>query len=108
VEWLNDALLRERGAVYARAFDGLPAYIGSAQGTLRGRLKVHLRGTRTELGRRYWQWAEGKEIAILAYKPNPIEIPGRTIQVYRGLEATLINEFKPTGGESRPWFVGRI
>jgi hypothetical protein len=95
IEWLNETLLRERGAVYARLLDGRVLYVGSAQGTLRGRLKTHLGGTRTELGKRYWEFVEGRQITIVAYKPVPIEILGRSILPYRGLEAVLINEFKP-------------
>ncbi|MSP03278.1 MAG: hypothetical protein EXR07_19875 [Acetobacteraceae bacterium] len=95
VKWLNDNLLAERGAVYARIYRGIPVCIGSAQGKLLGRLKTHLRGTRSKLGRRYWEWAEGKQVSIVAYKPVPIEILGCKVEVYRGSEATLINEFKP-------------
>jgi hypothetical protein len=108
IEWQDDDLLGQRGVVYARMWEGFPVYVGSTQGTLRGRLKTHLRGTRAELGLCYWAWAEGKQMTIVAHKPDPISILGRDILVYRGLEAALIVEFRPIPRKSRPWFVGRI
>ena len=108
IEWLNHDLLKKRGTVYARVVEGSLVYVGSAQGTLWNRLRVHSRGTRNELGRDYWKHVDGKQVTIIAYKPDPIEILGRSVEVYRGLEATLINEFKPKPPGPKPWFVARI
>jgi len=59
------------------------------------------------LGREYWDWAKDKEITVIAYKPETVDVLGRTVSIYRGLERALIEEFKPKPPDSRPWFVSR-
>ena len=74
------------------------------------RIQAHLRGiSKSEQSTpvKYRQWAEGKRITIVAYKPPPVELLGRVIPIHRAVEAALIEEIRPKPIDSRPWFVAR-
>ena len=108
IEVLDIDLWQQSGVVYARVYDGKVVYIGMTDGRLSTRLNAHLRGISTSTigtAPRYREWAEGKQITIVAYSPPPIEILGRTIQVHRAIEAALIKEFRRPG--EKDWFVDR-
>jgi hypothetical protein len=98
---LDDELWRQSGVVYARVCRGRACYIGSTDRMLCKRIREHLTliGT-SKRGRaaQYRKWAEGKRITIVAYKPNPVKLLGRTIAVHRALEAALIVEFRRRKG----------
>jgi hypothetical protein len=55
----------------------------------------------------YRDWAEGKQMTTVAYKPSEVELLGRMIPVHRAIEAALITEFHPRLDPSsgRAWFV---
>jgi len=99
---LDPTLWDEEGVVYLRVHGKDVLYVGKSDGKLSSRIRWHIRNgipkPRTEPGRRYLEWAKGREITnitILAYKPEPISLFGLQIGVHLGLEAALIREFKP-------------
>jgi len=111
-EILDQSLWERYGVVYARfclddPSPGYPVYIGSAKSTLRQRIKAHLRLYKLGRSADYWRWAEGRQITILAYRPDPIELLGRVIPIHCALEEALIEEFTPDHAGSRPWFTKR-
>jgi len=109
-EALGSDLWNEHGVVYARVYQDEPVYIGSTDRRLSRRIQAHLRGiSKSEQSTpvKYRQWAEGKRITIVAYKPPPVELLGRVIPIHRAVEAALIDEIRPKPIDSRPWFVAR-
>jgi hypothetical protein len=106
VKILDESLWHQAGVVYARAHEGEVVFIGCTDGTLRGRITRHLNYISTSaLGRaaRYREWAEGKLITILAYRPPPVSILGFQVEVHRALEAHMIKAFK----REKNWLVAR-
>ena len=96
-ETLDPKLWNERGTVYARIAEGTsePVYIGSTDKALRVRIKEHLALISKPRNQRYREWAEGRQITIIAYKPPTIELIGHVIPIHRAVEATLIAAFNP-------------
>ena len=108
IKILDEQLWRQLGVVYARVYHDKVVYIGVTDGRLSRRIGAHLRGISSSLhgtAPRYRKWAEGKQITIVAYKPAPVDILGRKIQVHRAIEAALIGEFQRPG--EADWFVAR-
>jgi hypothetical protein len=108
LEILDDELWRASGVVYARKYGDKILYIGSTDGPLGKRIRSHLgaiRNPRHGLAAPYREWAEGKQITILAYCPEPVFLLGHEIKVHRAIEAHLIGIF---GRPKEPdWFVTR-
>src|SRR5437868_9979380 len=94
---LDSELLNLAGVVYARMCDGKIVYIGSTDRLLSKRIGEHLRIIASKRGTRYREWAEGRKITIIAYRPKPVHILGHEIQVHRGVEAALIRAFGRPG-----------
>jgi hypothetical protein len=107
VEHFDNDLWEKTHVIYARVFEERPVYIGSTDRSLRKRINEHLTLNLMARNRHYWDWAEGKRITIFAYKPEPVELLGRRVEVHRALEAALIAEFRPNPISSWPWFVRR-
>jgi hypothetical protein len=109
-EPLDSYLWNEDCVVYARVYADEPVYIGSTDRLLSKRITEHLRYISSNpdpTPTKYREWAEGKRITIVAYKPEPVKRLGREIPIHRSVEAALIKEFKPKPKGSRPWFVAR-
>ena len=98
IELLDEKLWEKVGVVYARIVYDEVLYIGSTNGPLKTRLNAHLKGiekVRSEKGKEYWKFVEGKKVTIYAYKPMPLKELGYEISTHRGLEEALIKEFQP-------------
>ena len=107
-EILDEELWRQSGVVYARVHQRKVVYIGSTDGSLSNRIARHIRGIATSMhgtAPRYRKWAEGKQITIAAYKPPPVKLLNRQMEVHRAIEAALIEEFQRVGEPD--WFVAR-
>lgn len=105
-EILDPTLWKQSGVVYARLCAGKIVYIGSTDGRLDKRMKAHLRFRPIGTTQQFCKWAEGKEITIVAYQPEPVQLLGREIKVHRAIEAALIAEFKRPHDDD--WFVARM
>lgn len=108
IEILDHDLWNRSGVVYARVHKGKVVYIGVTDGQLSVRLNAHLRGIGASTRGRaseYRKWAEGRQITIVAYWPEPIDLLGRSVRVHRAIETALIREFERPG--ECDWFVAR-
>jgi hypothetical protein len=103
---LDPELWRQSGVVYARLYADRIVYIGSTDRSVCQRIREHVRlVSSSPRNARYREWAEGKPIEILAYKPPPVLLLGREVNVHRAIEADLIASFGRPGEPD--WFVSR-
>ena len=117
VQILDEFLWNQSGVVYVRMYGEKVVYIGVTDGLLSKRIRAHLHGISAArpgtASRRYLDWAEGKQITIAAYRPEPVHVLGRTIKIHRSIEAALIAEFQQpsreltSSGGPDCWFVAR-
>ena len=97
-EVIDHDLWGARGVVYARVHGKSVVYIGKTDGSLRGRIRTHLRGfphAKQGMSPHYRKWAEGKTITIFAHKPEPITYLGLSVPIHTGLEYALIERVEP-------------
>jgi hypothetical protein len=100
----------ERGVVYARVFEEEPVYIGSTDKRCARRILSHVAGIGKSIkpiAVAYRDWAEGKQITIVAHKPPDMKFLRCMIPTHRAVEAALIEMFRPQSPDSGPWFVGK-
>lgn len=95
---LDEELWQSDGVVYARTDKKTIAYIGKTNGTLKSRVKDHLRripkySKSKDLD--YIFWAEGKTITIFAHKPKNKNYLGLSVPQHPGLEYALIDAINP-------------
>jgi hypothetical protein len=105
---LDELLWQSSGVVYARIYEGKVVYIGSTDGRLSSRIGRHVRDISTSMNGtapRFREWAEGKQITIVAYQPPAVKLLGRSMLVHRAVEVALIAEFARP--EEADWFVAR-
>ena len=105
---LDQKLWHQSGVVYARVYRNKVVYIGSTDRRLSRRIGAHLNylaGSKRKDVARYRNWAEGKRITLLAFKPAPVKLFGVELYMHRAIEAALIKKFARPGEPD--WFGAR-